>query len=154
MGHNKSRQINTSPRGSPAGVYNLSSVGPNPFNRASTTLLRQTRGSESPEIESKTIASRMLAFELKMKRAADKKQEKQRQRQQSAHNSLSKVSSTVSRRKKLLEDTYQTQFEKNVLKRTEQEKRQKKRAQEKRIDLEYTKSERVEKERALKKRLE
>lgn len=58
-----------------------------------------------------------------MKRAADKKRMTQRQLMQSAHQLSCKIDNHMLSRDKAAEDVYMSKFEKNILKRTEVEKR-------------------------------
>ena len=74
--------------------------------------------------------------------------------QEVAHNLISKVDQQQGKRAQMAQQTYLTEFEKSVLKRTELEKRQRKREEERKVDLEYTKQERFEKEQAIKRRQE
>ena len=56
---------------------------------------------------------------------------------QSAHQLSSKIDNHMLSRDKAAEDVYMSKFEKNILKRTDFEKRQKKLLQERELELEY-----------------
>ena len=79
----------------------------------------------------------MQAYESKMKRAADKKLAKQKVMQQSAHSLSSKVDDKMILRQQKEQDVFMEEFRRNILKRTEMEKRKKKRAEENMADMEY-----------------
>lgn len=72
-----------------------------------------------------------------MKRAADKKLAKQKVMQQSAHSLSSKVDDKMILRQQKEQDVFMEEFRRNILKRTEMEKRKKKRAEENMADMEY-----------------
>ena len=87
-----------------------------------------------------------------MKRAADIKDAKTRQLMQQASSQTKIVESKQELRLQKQQDAFIKEFERNVVKRTEIEKRRKKRQEEKQADVEYTAQEKREKEIAIKMR--
>ena len=88
---------------------------------------------------------KMQALESRMKRAAEQKLQKKRQIVSLAKSLTSKVNECLDRKLKKESDTYLQEFQKNVLKRTELEKRIKKRDEEKLAEREYQSHTKMEK---------
>lgn len=96
----------------------------------------------------------MEAFESKMRRATDLKNAKQRQMQQSAQQLHSQGDAKLMMRQEQEQSTWMNDFEKNVLRRAEIEKRKKKKQKELLANNIYNIGEKLTKKAENKRRLE